>query len=108
MSVKVQLIANGRDNNIQLKLIEDKQPADLTDVTRVLIIISPTDGANPTTVDSDVAAAGSFDWSTGGGVLILNFGGLALPADEGVAEVVTIDGTNLNGLTWGTFPVTIR
>lgn len=108
MSVERQLIANGRDNDIQLKLTEEKQPADLSTVTRVLIIISPSDGAAPTTVDSDVAAAGSFDWSQGNGLLILKFGSLALTADKAVAEVVTIDGTNLNGVTWGTFPVTIR
>ncbi len=100
-----EIAYKGRDNTIELQLLEDGAAVDLaSSVTRMVLKL---DGPVSASVDSD-NAAGVFDWSAGNGKLTISLGGQSLTAGEYSAGLVIYDPSNTNGLVWDVFDLTVE
>lgn len=89
-----------RDNSIDVILMADGVVADLASVTRMTL----TFGA--TVIDSATAAA-AFDWSEGGGKVVISLGDQEIAAGEYAARLVVYDPSHTHGLVWGDIDVLV-
>ena len=93
----------GRDNSIDVQLLDDGVPKDITVLTRVrLELFDQADlAAAPVVVDSTIVPS-AFDWSAQGisGILMISLGAvLAVVADYNVRMIV-YDSSAVNGIVW--------
>lgn len=94
-----EIVYNGRDNSIWLGLRINKELIELSDVTKMQLLI------NDQVYDSDFFGSGEFsvfDWTQGSGVLILRLGNLGIPVGFYNVELVVFSENNPNGLIWDT------
>ena len=88
----------GRDNTIDIQLLEDGVAVDLSGVTRMTLAF---EGAVIADSNED---PGVFDWDNGNGVVILKLGGLVgLTAGIYHTRLVVYDPINTNGIAWEDF-----
>lgn len=97
----VEIVYNGKDNAIDLQLLEDSVAVDLSSVTRMTIVFDTK------TIDSDISAD-AFDWSEGNGKLILALGAESITTGVYDAVLTIFDSENTNGIAWGDFEVVVR
>ena len=92
----------GHDNTIDLLLKADGVAQDLSEVTRMTLEVSTK------TVDSDVSGD-AFDWAPGTtGKVILTLGAEGLSVGTWQATLTVYDGSNTNGIVWGTFNLIVE
>ena len=96
----------GRDNSIDIKLLEDGAPQDLTGLTRATLNLADAEGESDGLIllDSDLHP-GIFDWSSRGadGILQINGGTLATTLAVNAtfwARLTIYDLVLTNGLVW--------
>ena len=97
----IERVYLGRDNSIDVVLTANGAPVDLSSVTRMLIEFGSK------AVDSQTAS-GVFDWSSGGGVVIIRLGGQEIAAGEYSARLVVYDPTNTHGIVWGDIMIMVE
>ena len=98
-------VYNGRDNSIWVGLRVNKELIDITDATKMQLII---DG---TTYDSDDLGAGEtevFDWTQGDGLLILRLGSLGITVGLYNVTLIVFSEDNPNGVIWDIMRVRFR
>jgi len=95
-----EIVYSGRDNTVDLVLVADKLPVDITPITRVTIDVGGT------IVDSD-ATPGAFVWPVDRELdgrpvkaLLLKLGGVGLATGDYRAELVVYDTDHPAGLVW--------
>jgi hypothetical protein len=100
-----ETVFNGRDNSVWVGLRVNKALIDLTDVTKMQLII------NSQTYDSDSLGEGEnavFDWTQGYGTLILRLGGLGISAGFYNVQLVVFSDDNPNGVLWDTMRIRFK
>lgn len=83
----------GHDNAIKLTLTNDGVAADISGTTRATLEFGGV------TLDSAVDT-GAFDWSSGGGLLIMTLGTHVTEPYNGFSVLTIYSGANPNGLVW--------
>ena len=90
----------GYDNRIKLVLTEDGAAADISAVTRVVVILGAV------VIDSDVVGdADLIDWQTetdddGNAIIVIDLEGKITAPTVVFAQLITYDATNVDGLVW--------
>ena len=100
-----EVVNNGRDNSIWLGLRVNRELIDLSDVTKMQLLL----GGN--TYDSESLGFGEnqiFDWSQGDGLLILRLGGLGISNGFYNVELVVFSADNPNGVLWDTLRIRFK
>jgi hypothetical protein len=95
-----------RDNAIWLGLRVNQEFIDVSELTRVQLIIDDT-----TTYDSEVLGYGEaapFDWESEEDVLILRLGGIGLAVGKHNALLIAFDADNENGVVWDEMRLLVR
>lgn len=87
-----EAVYNGRDNAIEIELLVDLVRIDHRDISRALVIVAGR------TLDSAINP----DWIVLGAPdrIVLRLGHAGLAAGRQVAQLVTYDAANPNGLAW--------
>ena len=85
----------GKDNGIDLQLLADGAPLDLSSVTRMIL----RDAGCVWEVDS-TTSPGAFDWSAGNGVISLTLGDEPIAAGAYSCWLIVYDPTNTYGIVW--------
>lgn len=91
----------GKDNAIDLQLLEDGVAKDISATTRAVLTLIKS-GVTDIVIDSAVES-GVFDWSTAGatGKLTMKLGGVSsLVAGTYKARLELYDAGNANGIVW--------
>ena len=94
-----EVVYNGRDNSVWVGLRVNKVLIDLSDVTKMQLLIKGQ------VYDSDSLGSGEssvFDWTYGDGILILRLGNLGIANGFYNAELVVFSEDNPNGVLWDT------
>jgi hypothetical protein len=103
MSTQRITVYKGRDNTETLQFLDGGTVQDLSDITRIKLILNST-----VTIDSNVETA-AFDFTTDTSQLDLALGGVTLTVGsyEGT-EIVMYDSVNTSGVTWGKIDLLVK
>ena len=85
----------GRDNAIDIDLLADGAPVDLSSVTRMIL----RDSGCVWEVDS-ITSPTAFDWSAGDGRISMALGDEPIPAGAYSCRLIVYDPTNTDGVVW--------
>ena len=104
----LEVAYTGRNNVIDLELRDDSdgkmKPSALTDAERGALsvpLITKIELVEGTTVRATSDATAYFDWSQGGGLLVISLGAAGLAARTYNCNLVIFDTLNTDGIVWG-------
>lgn len=95
-NVEREVVYLGRDNTVDLQLLAQRVPIDLSAVTRFEL----RDSLCNWNIDS-VTSPAVFDVSRGDGILVLNLGSELIPAGDQSAWLILYDALHTDGTVWG-------
>lgn len=96
-------VYKSRDNTESLQFLDGGTVQDLSDITRVKLIL---DGS--TTIDSDDTPS-AFDWTSNSEQLDLKLGGVSLTVGSYEnTEIVLYDAVNTSGVHWGVVDLIVK
>lgn len=100
----IEKVYKSRNNTNDFTLKEDGEAVDLSTVEKMELIFE-----DDTTISSETDSA-VFDWSEGGGKLILALGGLSnIEAGESYAvSLIVYDSANQDGVNWGKIYISVE
>ena len=108
-----EVIYSGKDNSIDLALMEDKVPVTAAGKTRWTLNAMPKDGSGATLLDSDVNPAyfATESREVAGktiDIVRVKIGTAGLSIGNYTGELTAYDVVNTNGLVYGEFPFVVK
>ena len=92
-----RIIYTGRDTNTKYQLLDQGQPKDLSNLSKIDLIFSST-----VKVTGTIGTTAPLDFSTVSTELVLKFSAVTIPSGSYPSiKVVVYDADNHNGLIWG-------
>lgn len=104
MTVSSEHIYLVHNNKIDQILTEDGTPVSLSAVNRMTLAFEDL------IIDSNIAGEGvgeAFNWTAGGGKLILDLAGQSIPVSSYDAQLIVYSSDNPLGIVWGTIPIEV-
>ena len=99
-----RIIYTGRDTNIKYQLLDQGQPKDLSNLSKIDLIFSST-----VKVTGTIGTTTPLDFATTSTELVLKFGAIIIPSGSYPSiKVVVYDADNPNGLIWGEIALVVR
>ena len=99
-----RIIYTGRDTNIKYQLLDQGQPKDLSNLSKIDLIFSST-----VKVTGTIGTTTPLDFATTSTELVLKFGAIIIPSGSYPSiKVVVYDADNPNGLIWGEISLVVR
>ena len=99
-----RIIYTGRDTNIKYQLLDQGQPKDLSNLSKIDLIFSST-----VKVTGTIGTTTPLDFATTSTELVLKFGSITIPSGSYPSiKVVVYDADNPNGLIWGEIALVVR
>jgi len=89
------------DNVIDVQLQADREPVDLSSVTRMDLVFGDV-------VISSEEYPDVFDWSKGNGVVNIRLYGAPIERGFYDAQLIVYDGSSPHGIVWGTIPILVK
>jgi len=90
-----------RDNVIDLQLLVDNEPVDLSGVTRMDLVFDET-------VISSDDYPDVFDWTIGNGVVRIKLYGMNIEQRYYDAQLIVYDDSTPHGIVWGIIPILVK
>jgi len=97
----VETVYLDHDNVVDLQLLIDKQPADLSAVTKMELVFDEV-------VISSSDYPDVFDWSEGNGIVHIKLYGVPIERKYYDARLIVYDGSTPHGIVWGVVPMLVR
>ena len=99
-----RIIYTGRDTNTKYQLLDQGQPKDLSNLSKIDLIFSST-----VKVTGTIGTTAPLDFSTVSTELVLKFSAVTIPSGSYPSiKVVVYDADNPNGLIWGESALVVR
>ncbi len=99
-----RIIYTGRDTNIKYQLLDQGQPKDLSNLSKIDLVFSST-----IKVTGTVGTTTPLDFATTSTELVLKFGALTIPSGSYPSiKVIVYDADNPKGLIWGEIAMVVR
>ena len=99
-----RIIYTGRDTNTKYQLLDQGQPKDLSNLSKIDLIFSST-----VKVTGTIGTTAPLDFSTVSTELVLKFSAVTIPSGSYPSiKVVVYDADNPNGLIWGEIALVVR
>ena len=99
-----RIIYTGRDTNIKYQLLDQGQPKDLSNLSKIDLIFTST-----VKVTGTVGTTAPLDYATVPTELVLKFSDITLPSGSYPSiKLVVYDSDNPNGLIWGEIALVVR
>ena len=99
-----RIIYTGRDTNTKYQLLDQGQPKDLSNLSKIDLIFSST-----VKVTGTIGTTAPLDFSTVSTELVLKFSAVTIPSGSYPSiQVVVYDADNPNGLIWGEIALVVR
>ena len=99
-----RIIYTGRDTNIKYQLLDQGQPKDLSNLSKIDLSFSST-----VKVTGTIGTTTPLDFATTSTELVLKFGAIIIPSGSYPSiKVVVYDADNPNGLIWGEIALVVR
>ena len=99
-----RIIYTGRDTNTKYQLLDQGQPKDLSNLSKIDLIFSST-----VKVTGTIGTTAPLDFSTVSTELVLKFSAVTIPSGSYPSlKVGVYDADNPNGLIWGEIALVVR
>jgi len=99
-----RIIYTGRDTNIKYQLLDQGQPKDLSNLSKIDLIFTST-----VKVTGTVGTTAPLDYATVPTELVLKFSDITIPSGSYPSiKLVVYDSDNPNGLIWGEIALVVR